>query len=505
MFFDLSVGSLIDPIAARRWDPAAIQRQLAFRMRHFREHGVARGDRVFLHHGNTLEFFVDLLAVWRLGACAVPIDPRLTPYEVDALARAARPRCAVWRGVDRSPREALTALGVAVLDSPADGALGGAERGSPLDAGSSALDDDALVLFTSGTMGAPKGVVHTHRSLRARWTALQLRLGTSAFRRSLCLLPTHFGHGLICNALYPWLSGQDLILLPPFRSDVLVRLGSIIDDHEVTFLSSVPSLWHVALRASRSPRGGSLVRVFCGSAPLSARLWADVQEWAGTRDVANAYGTTETGSWLAGATAADGPPEDGLVGEAWGGVVKVLRTASTDPGPLLAEECAPGERGYVWVNTPALMRGYLDAEDATRRAVSHGWFSTADTGFRDERGRLYLTGRESEEINRAGTKIHPAEIDAVVERFAHTVDVCAFGYGDPIMGESVGIAVVLDRDQPEIRRGLYDWTRRYLAAHRVPQRWYVLDSIPRNANGKADRAGVARHCAELPALDMRGT
>jgi fatty-acyl-CoA synthase len=149
------------------------------------------------------------------------------------------------------------------------------------------------------------------------------------------------------------------------------------------------------------------------------------------------------------------------------------------------------------------MRGYLNADDLTERVVSHGWFATGDVGFRDDRGRLHLCGRTGEEINKGGMKIYPADIDSVVERFAHTVDVCAFGYDDPLQGEDVGIAVVLDRDHPDTRRALYEWTRRHLAPHRTPQRWYVLAEIPRNSHGKADRTGVARHCARLPAIDMR--
>ena len=96
-------------------------------------------------------------------------------------------------------------------------------REIPVPPGRLSLDDDALILFTSGTTGQPKGVVHTHRSLRARWMSLRQSLGIESFRRTLCLLPTHFGHGLICNSLFPWLFGQDLYVLPPFRADLLLR------------------------------------------------------------------------------------------------------------------------------------------------------------------------------------------------------------------------------------------------------------------------------------------
>jgi acyl-CoA synthetase (AMP-forming)/AMP-acid ligase II len=96
--------------------------------------------------------------------------------------------------------------------------------------------------------------VHTHRSLRARWIGLRQALDVESFRRTLCLLPTHFGHGLICNCLFPWLSGCDLFVTPPFQPDLLMRLGSLVDEHRITFLSSVPSMWRVALKLARPPR-----------------------------------------------------------------------------------------------------------------------------------------------------------------------------------------------------------------------------------------------------------
>jgi acyl-CoA synthetase (AMP-forming)/AMP-acid ligase II len=245
---------------------------------------------------------------------------------------------------------------------------------------------------------------------------LRQSVGLDGFERALCLLPTHFGHGLICNCLYPWLSGHDLYILPPFRPDLISDLGRVIDEHGITFMSSVPSVWRLALRIARPPRQGTLRRVFIGSAPLTAALWSGVQEWTGTAGVLNAYGITETGSWLAGTTVPEFTPEDGLVGVPWGGIIRVLRSA--DPGVVLdpANECARGESGHVWVQTPALMRGYLDRDDLTEQVVSAGWFVTGDIGAIDDRGWLYLRGREREEINKGGMKVHPSDVDAVVER-----------------------------------------------------------------------------------------
>jgi acyl-CoA synthetase (AMP-forming)/AMP-acid ligase II len=503
MFLDLALGPLTEPMTGRHWDQRAVVDRTRRRLAFYARHGLARADRVFLHYGNTPEFFVDLAAIWSLGGCAVPIDARLTPFEIETLAQAAAPRFSLWSGApDDGVARALSARGVAVLDASAADAEAARDAmpAGPL----VALDQDALILFTSGTTGQPKGVVHTHRSLRARWMTLRQSLGLAPFRRTLCLLPTHFGHGLICNCLFPWLSGQHLFILPPFKADLILQLGALLDEHGVTFLSSVPTVWRLALKTAPPPRSSTLERVFCGSAPLSAHLWADIRRWTGAREVWNAYGITETGSWLAGTSVADFTPEDGLVGEAWGGVVKILRTSDATAQLGAEEECRRGESGHVWVNTPALMRGYLGRDDLTAEVVSAGWFRTGDIGLVDERGWLYLRGREREEINKGGMKVYPADVDAVVERFDQTVDVCTFAVEDALLGEDIGVAVVLPNAEPATLRRLHAWMAQHLAKHQMPKRWYVVDEIPRTSRGKINRSAVAASCAGRTPVDLRG-
>ena len=499
MFVDLDVGTLHEPLTGRRWDPERVRLEVGRRLAWFRTHRLDRGARVFIGHGNRLEFFADLLAIWHLGAVAVPIDARLTPFEIDTLIGAGTPHLFIHHGeLDPSLVTVLDSRRVTALDTAAV-----PESAPAAPASDFMLDDDALILFTSGTTGDPKGVVHTHRTLRARWITLRQALGIQRYRRTLCLLPTHFGHGLICNCLFPWLSGQDLFILPPFSPEVIMRLGALIDDHDITFMSSVPSVWRLALKTARAPQKRSLERISCGSAPLSAHLWRQIQEWGGTDEVLNTYGITETGSWVAGTTGGGVDPEDGLIGEPWGAVVAIMKSDDPATPPGYGEVCVMGEVGFVWLNTPALMRGYLGRDDLTAQVVSQGWFMTGDLGYLDEHGHLHLRSRIREEINKGGMKVYPADIDAVVERFAAARDMCCFGFDDPLYGQNVGVGLVLEDSSAETLRELHAWLKLHLAVHQLPVQWYLLDSIPRTSRGKINRDTVAEVCASLDPVDLR--
>lgn len=498
MLMQLDVGNLIEPISGRSWDKAEIYKQTACRIARLQKLGLQPQDRVFLPFGNRLEFFAELLAIWQIGACAIPVDARLTAFEISTLAEAAKPSLAIV--ADDTEAAILEALKSAKIPSVNTTDTGN----TPAQAANILLDNDALILFTSGSTGTPKGVVHTHRSLRARWMALHQALSIEDFSRTLNMLPTHFGHGLICNCLFPWLSGQDLYITPPFRPDIIMRLGAILDDHKITFMSSVPSIWKLALKLSKPPQAHSLKRVHVGSAPLSAGIWDDIRNWTGTRQVCNAYGITETGSWVAGLSDANCAAEDGLIGEGWGAIIKVLKTADTNAPLNSNAECATNETGYVWLNTPALMQGYFQRNDLTNAAVSNGWFFTGDIGLLNEKNQLVLRGRERDEINKGGMKIYPADVDAVVERFEFASDVCTFANDDAIYGQTVAMAVVLAQQDDATICALYEWMKAHLAEPKMPNHWWLVSEIPRTSRGKINREAVKAACLQLPPLDIIG-
>lgn len=479
-------GGLHEISTGRVWTRQQLRAEVSTRVGRYGAAGLQPGERVLLVADNTLEFFAELLAVWLAGATAVPVDAALSRFELDNLAAAAEPRLIVVTGEGNTPEHPGVPI-ISACDTAASG--DSSEVSSRL-----RLDDEALILFTSGSTGQPKGVVHTHRSLGARWHSLRQALGTDCYRRTLCLLPVYFGHGLICNCLFPLLAGCDLFLGPAFKPAILSQLGRYIDQHRITAFSSVPTLWRLALRLSPPPQGRSLGRVHCGSAPLSADLWRKISAWAGGAEVVNTYGITETASWLAGSLGA-GEPADGMVGYGWGSDIRILNTSQAPPAALQDAECAAGETGYLWIHTAALMKCYFRREDLTEAAVSGGWFFSADMGYRDDTGRVILGGRAVDEINKGGLKVQPQDVEIVAGACEYVTDACVFPVPDELYGQNVGIAFVLNDSRPETLSQFYRWMQSRLSRHKMPAVWYQLESLPRTSRGKIHRPAIAALCS----------
>jgi acyl-CoA synthetase (AMP-forming)/AMP-acid ligase II len=431
-----------------------------------------------LAHDEAGAFFADLFAVWSLGACAAVVSSQLTPAELANVVAFAEATAVI---VGEKTRSFSPAQSVAIIPA----ASLPVERADPAPlAIEAAPSDPALILFTSGTTGDPKGVVHTFGSLAARVSLNCERISRETLARTLCVLPMHFGHGLIGNCLTPLFAGGHLFVA---RGDGLSRatgLSSSLADHGITFMSSVPSFWRIALQASRRPGRATLRQVSVGSAPVSADLVTAIADWTGTQDVRNMYGITETANWLAGGSLIDRPAEDGLVGPMWGGTAAVYTDGRID---------AHGT-GEIVVRTPSLMSGYLRRPDLTSAAIIDGWYHTGDIGTVDEHGTLRLTGRIRNEINYGGMKVSPEEIDLLLERHPAVAEACAFGVPDPVAGEIVAVAVRLGTGAPVTAQELRAWCLERLKRDAVPQRWFMVAEIPKTDRGKLNRDKVRAAC-----------
>jgi acyl-CoA synthetase (AMP-forming)/AMP-acid ligase II len=236
----------------------------------------------------------------------------------------------------------------------------------------------------------------------------------------------------------------------------------------------------MALRLSPRPRARSLRRVHVGSAPLSADLWSRIAEWAGC-EVVNCYGITETANWIAGASSREHLPADGLVGRPWGGHAGVRG----DDGVVRTQGA-----GEIVVQTPSLMSGYLDRPDLTAAVLRDGWYATGDLGAIDAAGNIRLTGRAKDEINRAGFKVQPAEIDMLLESHPAIAEACVFGAPDSVSGEIVAAAIRLEPGAGEDAASLRDWCLKRLRREATPERWFFVEEIPKTARGKVSREAV---------------
>jgi thioesterase domain-containing protein/acyl carrier protein len=178
----------------------------------------------------------------------------------------------------------------------------------------------------------------------------------------------------------------------------------------------------------------------------------------------------------------------------WGGSAAVLAA----DGEL--KQVGTGE---ILVKSPGLMSGYLDRPDLTAVAMHRGWYRTGDRGAIDEQGRLWLTGRIKDEINRAGFKIQPAEIDALLEKHSAISEACVFGIADPLGGEAVAAAVRLRDDAQTTPESLHSWCRQRVRREAIPERWFFVSEIPRNARGKVSRDGVRRVLGQESSPDRK--
>tara|TARA_X000000950_G_C13860246_1_gene638404 strand:- start:369 stop:1886 length:1518 start_codon:yes stop_codon:yes gene_type:complete len=498
-FLFSNLGSIKDYESGETWKRDVFFKEINIRISYFKKVGIKEKEKVLLCHGNNSIFFADLFALWCLNATAVCLDNNVGISEFNNIVKSCKSKYVIIK--DKKPEKLKSYRNSLLKYINTNKCYAFKEKKSSSITFKPHFENIALILFTSGTTGVPKGVVHTFRTLIAKWITLKEHVPLKYLKKSLCLLPTNFGHGLICNCLYPLLNGKDLLILPKFNITLLSKINKILDQNAITFMSSVPSVWKIILELSKQPKNKSLKLITCGSAPLSSFLWSKIQKWALIKRVWNTYGITETGSWIAGTKGNAVVPFDGKTGMGWGTNILISKESNrmSKNTSLLESNFYKKRniRGYIWVQTPCLMQGYLNQTKATNSVVLGSWFFTGDIGYLDSKNNLVLTGRVRNEINTGGIKVTPEDIDIILEKHSNIEESCTFGLPDKLAGEIVATAIVLKNNKSLHSSELNKWIKKFISDYKSPKVWYKVKEIPKTTRGKINRDEVAKFCVNL--------
>jgi long-chain acyl-CoA synthetase len=432
------------------------------------ERGVGRGSVVAIMLPNRVELLVTMVAAWRLGAAATPINPVFTATEADYQIQDSDAAVVVNAGPD-APTGGRPAI-------PVD-RLRRTPSGGPLPEPTTAPEEIAMLIYTSGSTGRPKGVMLSHANLDAMTSMMAEGVRITEEDHCLLILPLFHANALFVSFLTPIRMGARLSILGKFTVPDFV---AAVERLRPTYFSAVPTIYAMLVSDPVAVAGdyGSMRFGICGAAPASKELLASVEETLGF-GLIEGYGLTE-GTCASTVNPVDGPRKLGTVGVALPGQTVAVMD---EDGRLLP----PGERGEVVIKGPNVMVGYLNRPEATADTLGDGWLHTGDVGVIDEDGYLSIVDRLKDMIIRAGENIYPKEIEAVLAAQEGVLEVAVVGAPHELYGE-VPVAYVtaypgVTLDPEDLR----ERCREHLTRVKVPVAVHVLDALPKNPVGKIDK------------------
>ncbi len=422
--------------------------------------------------------------IWRAGGIAVPLAVSHPPAELEYVVRDADAAVVVahpdfaetLRPVAERNGRRFLATPEALAGAP--GPLPPVDEGRP-----------AMMVYTSGTTGKPKGVVTTHANLRAQVTSLVDAWGWRADDRVLLVLPMHHVHGIVNVLTCALWAGAVCEILPRFDADAAwERIGS----GELTLFMAVPTIYRrlVAAWEDAGPERRRAMSAGCarmrlmvsGSAALPVQTLERWREISG-HTLLERYGMTEMGMALSNPLRGERRP--GFVGVPLPGVQ--VRLADDDGGPV-----EPGTPGEIEVRGANVFAEYWRRPEATAEAFRDGWFRTGDVAVVED-GYFRILGRKSVDIIKTGGyKVSALEIEETLRTHPDVAECAVVGVEDPDWGERICVAVE-PRDGASLALdGLQAWARERLAPYKLPRDLRLVDALPRNAMGKVTKADVAR-------------
>ena len=487
--FEASVAAAPDAEALacgdRRWTYAqceAVSAQLAAGLA---ARGIEAGDRVVMFIGNCAEFVFTLLALQRLGAIAVPVGTREQRPGLAYIARQCGATGIVAdaaladRAPDATEAPALK-LRVSIGTVPPAGWLAWDELpATAMDARpphQGAETDVAVILYTSGTTGNPKGAMLTHVNIVHSAIHFEACMKLGPADRSALAVPASHVTGLIAVIASMWRCGGATVIVPEFKADSFVAL---LERERITHTLMVPAMYNLCLRhpAFATARLSHWRVGGYGGAPMPLATIEDMARRVPGLTLLNAYGATETTSPATMMPTGDTASHLASVGVA----LPAAHVLVMDEHGI---ELARGETGELWIAGPMVVPGYWDNPQATAGSFTAGYWHSGDLGWIDEGGYVHVCDRKKDMINRGGYKIFSIEVENVLMSFAGVLEAAVVARPCPVLGERVHAVVHAPGLAPD-DAALRAHCAAQLADYKVPETFTWSDApLPRNANGK---------------------
>ncbi|WP_332603536.1 AMP-binding protein [Arthrobacter sp. S2(2024)] len=485
-------------------DYAALAARIEEYARAFAASGVRRGDRVGYLGLNSSTFIVTMMAAWWVGAVFLPLNFRLAPREVEGLIATSTPRLLIVEpghqevidradGIDRRSVQLVLvdndpAAPVPAQAQPVDGWIplsrflatgSGAEPAGP----ASAHDDDlAILLFTSGTTGEPKGVQLTFGNVWWNSVNVDSLVDTRRGDVNLAVAPLFHIGALNALTIRLFVRGGTTIVRRNFDPRQTLR---DIEEYGVSQAFLVPAQLSAMQQTEEFQQHdiSCLRALICAGAPVPPVLLKQYE--AKGVPVQQAWGLTETSPF------ATYLPAELTYRKAGSCGIPMPHTEVRIVDPFSLEDIREaGETGEFWVKGPNVTSGYWNNAEATASAFHHGWFRTGDIGYRDEDGFFFIVDRLKDMIITGGENVYPAEVERALMEFPGVLDVGVVGVEDSKWGESV-VAVMSCKDGhvPTVEE-VREFTSKYLARYKLPKRLILTDALPRNGSGKLDKPSI---------------
>lgn len=457
--------------------------------------GVRRGDRIVCHLPNRPELIIAVLAAWRAGAIHVGVDPDAAPDEVEWRVATTDARVLVsfatpangdadssiaahvgrehpkLRVVEVARTQSLPGLlrFEDVLEAAPDDAAPSAARPSP--------DDPALIFFTSGTTGSPKGIVRYHGQLEQMWRGVARRLDLRHDDVHLAHLPLSHAFGF-SKAIMALMTGGRLVLIERFSPEQ--ALDVITREHVSVLHGTAAHFTLLTDRLDPARHDVSSLRIGQGSATrFRPELVQRIYDRLGM-ELMLLYGSSEG---LGCSTTDRADILAGSVGRPAPGDVRIVGPDHTPlPQGEVGEVACRRSHGFT----------YWGGDGAEPPPEDPGWYYTGDLGRIDAEGRLFLLGRIPHEVNRGGIRINPGEVESVLSRHPDLADAAAIGISDPVVGQIMCACIVPLRGRPAPDlAAIREYLAPHVARHKLPEALNVLPEIPRTKLGKVDRTALA--------------